>query len=144
MLESGFPYQWSDAWVFLAVALAGNGDWAALDAVIAAGDGIEHAIFSWEELDGGLSRLCRGGLVELGPKGYRLAAPGLAVYQHVAATRRQLGNLLAAVEHQIGAAPWQRDDDPRAAARNPALPELVSEVAYVRAVQTYLGRTSQK
>jgi hypothetical protein len=144
MSESSFPYRWSDAWVFLAVALAGNGDWVALDAIVAAGDGIEHAILSREELDGGLNRLTRGGLVEVEHKRCRLAASGLVVYQHVSAAHRQLGKLLTAVQEQIGAAPWRRDDVPPAVARDPDLPELVSQAAYEVAVRSYLGRGSRR
>ena len=58
-------YQPSDAWLLLSVALAGGAKSAELKEVVAAGDYINHAIFTEDELRGGLRRLTAGGWVKL-------------------------------------------------------------------------------
>ena len=58
-------YQPSDAWLLLSVALAGGAKPAELKEVVAAGDYINHAIFTEDELRGGLRRLTAGGWVKL-------------------------------------------------------------------------------
>ena len=60
-------FRWSDAWLLLAVGLAANTGSTTLAAVIAAADNIQHAIMTKSELDGGVERLARGGLLELKP-----------------------------------------------------------------------------
>jgi hypothetical protein len=59
----------ADDWVLLAVIHGGPG----LRGILAAGDWINHAIFNYEELHGGLARLLRAGLVRQTPKGWSAA-----------------------------------------------------------------------
>jgi hypothetical protein len=66
---SGFV--WSDAWVLLALVYAAKP--APREGIRAAGDYINHAVMSDEELDGGLNKLLAAGLVSSGPKGWVLA-----------------------------------------------------------------------
>ncbi|MEK6323922.1 MAG: hypothetical protein AABN33_19935 [Acidobacteriota bacterium] len=63
MTRRKIQYQWSDAWLLLATVHASANDEANIEGITEAGDGINHAIFSEEELAGGLSRLTTGGLV---------------------------------------------------------------------------------
>jgi hypothetical protein len=56
--HSGF-FERDDAWVLTAIALSRG----TLRDIIAAGDFINHAILSFEELEGGMRRLSRAGLV---------------------------------------------------------------------------------
>jgi hypothetical protein len=62
-------FQGADDWVLLSVINGGPG----LRGIIAAGDWINHAIFNYEELRGGLTRLLRAGLVRQTPKGWSAA-----------------------------------------------------------------------
>lgn len=55
----GAPLVWSDAWLLL--ALIYSGEPADQDRIIAVGDSINHAIFTDDELDGGLRRLLAAG-----------------------------------------------------------------------------------
>jgi hypothetical protein len=79
-MTSGAPrFAWSDAWLLLAIGYAAQKGPSRLPRVIAAGDYIQHAIMTWEEVDGGLHRLGDAGLVKvrnqkilLTPKGRRL------------------------------------------------------------------------
>jgi hypothetical protein len=56
-------YQWSDAWLLLAIIYASQNGTPTLAKVIATGDAINHAIFTPTELERGLARLSRGGYV---------------------------------------------------------------------------------
>lgn len=56
-------YNWSDAWLLLAIVYANKNGRGSLDRIIAAGDLINHAIFKPEELQSGLYRLTAGGYI---------------------------------------------------------------------------------
>jgi hypothetical protein len=55
------PLQRSDAWLLLALIYAGEP--ADRERIVRVGDGINHAIFTEEELEGGLTRLLEAGSV---------------------------------------------------------------------------------
>jgi hypothetical protein len=59
-----------DDWVLLAVIHGGRGAPAGLPAILAAGDWINHAIFNYGELRGGLARLLRAGLIRQTARGW--------------------------------------------------------------------------
>jgi hypothetical protein len=56
---------WSDAWLLTAIECAEARGGADLKSVIGAADALNHAMFTWEELDCGLERLARAGLIQL-------------------------------------------------------------------------------
>ncbi len=56
-------YESSDVWLLLAVALAAQQEPADLRQIVAAGDAINHAIFTDAEFEGGLARLTAGGWI---------------------------------------------------------------------------------
>jgi len=74
-------FQGSDAWVLLAVVHAGRGAAAGLEAILAAGDWINHAIFKEDELRGGLARLLRAGLIRQTTKGWAAAPAAIRAAQ---------------------------------------------------------------
>ena len=57
-------YQWSDAWLLLAISATERTKPAELWYIIEAGDGIEHATFTYDELRSGLKRLGQGGWIK--------------------------------------------------------------------------------
>jgi hypothetical protein len=61
MMDSNDTF--TDAWLLFSIALAGGDGGTGLRAVIAAGDYVNHAIFTGDELRGGLSRLTARGWV---------------------------------------------------------------------------------
>lgn len=67
---------WSDAWLLYAILGASAEAPAPLEDVVAAGDAMNHAIFTFDELNGGLTRLTAVGLVTVVDK--LLAATDLA------------------------------------------------------------------
>ncbi|MGC4094253.1 MAG: hypothetical protein QM756_41360 [Polyangiaceae bacterium] len=59
-------HPWSDAWLLLSIARAGTARKGAdLESVVAVGDYINRAIFTFEELDDGLARLGARALVRV-------------------------------------------------------------------------------
>jgi len=64
MPKKKIQYQGADAWLLLAIVYANKSGEANLEGIIEVGDGINHAIFTAEELKGGISRLTSGGLIK--------------------------------------------------------------------------------
>ncbi len=64
MKENPIRYQWSDAWLLYSIASAAGGKPVELHKVFCVADWINRAIFTRRELEGGLSRLTRGGWLE--------------------------------------------------------------------------------
>lgn len=63
----------SDVWLLQAIGMAGQTAPASLSDIIAAGDYINHAIFTWEELQTVLSRLLAAKLIETQGTGLMLS-----------------------------------------------------------------------
>jgi hypothetical protein len=62
--EEPLQYEASDAWLLQAIIYAAGDQEADLHSIVAAGDGINHAIFTYDEMESGLYRLSRGGYIE--------------------------------------------------------------------------------
>jgi hypothetical protein len=82
------PYLWSDAWLLQSIVLASGNGPATLSQVIAAADGVNHALPTDDELHGGLVRLTTGGFVEEIDEHF---VPGALVPDHVVAEIRASG-----------------------------------------------------
>ncbi len=59
--EDAIRYQWSDAWLLYSIVLAGGGKPAELHKIFWVADWMNRAIFTEEQLEGGLSRLSKAG-----------------------------------------------------------------------------------
>jgi hypothetical protein len=119
-------FERSDDWVLLAVIHAGRGTSADLAAILAAGDWINHAIFNYGELRGGLARLMRAGLIRQTARGWTAVA---AANRAVQVRGRGFGKQYEAVGTLM------------AAARNrPSAPRLtgMTPKRFEAAVQAYL------
>jgi hypothetical protein len=116
----------ADDWVLLAVAAAGHGRSAGLRDLVSCGDYINHAIFTFEELRGGLAHLLRAGLIRQTPDGWA-ATP--AACRAIAASRRKLLKQFEAAKALIASARPQPD-----------APRLrgVTRKAFAAAVDDYL------
>jgi hypothetical protein len=64
MTGGGCYYNWSDAWLLLSIIHASKRGGATLDRIIAAGDAINHDIFTPSEMESGLARLTSGGYIK--------------------------------------------------------------------------------
>lgn len=58
-------YNYSDAWLLLAIIYASSGETeATLERIVAIGDAINHSIFNADELESGLARLTAGKFIK--------------------------------------------------------------------------------
>lgn len=77
----------SDAWLLLSIIYSGEP--ADRERLRSVGDFINHAIFTNEELDGGLARLQRAGHVYVQSNKYSPSADVLAWYKSITAGKRR-------------------------------------------------------
>lgn len=62
-MKKKIAHNWSDAWLLLAIIYLGR-EGGNLERIIAAGDGINHAIFNPDELESGFARLTSAGYIK--------------------------------------------------------------------------------
>jgi hypothetical protein len=94
----------TDAWILFSIALAGGDGGAGLRGIIAAGDYIEHAIFTGDELRDGLSRLTARGWVTCDGGIFYLAGQAREVSDSLRASRRSVAWALKEFEQLIASA----------------------------------------
>lgn len=137
MNQRELQYNWSDAWLLLAVIYAGNAG-ATLERIIAVADGINHAIFNPEELESGLARLTAGGHLTEEQGVFRPAGRVMNAYSKTTSPRRTIEKELKDIETYLGAA----SSDVRQPQPNNLRYPGFSKAAYDRAVDAYVGRHS--
>jgi len=76
-------FTWTDAWVLASVAVAGGLKGGELKDVIAAGDLINRATFTGDELRSGLSKLAGAGYVDHGGGFYVIAGDARAAVEEL-------------------------------------------------------------
>ena len=111
MSEERPQFNWSDAWLLLAVAVACQRGAANLENIIVAGDGINFAIFKADELESGLVRLTEAGYIEETAGSFSLTGKVHPYCDTFLAEHRSMDKRLADVEALIGAASAP-DDQP--------------------------------
>jgi hypothetical protein len=97
----------SDAWLLLAIILASGNDAADLSEIVAAGDGINHAIFTEDEMESGLYRLRSGGYIEESNGRFKPSSPTAERYRLVCEKARAVLKQMDLVSDFIGATPWE-------------------------------------
>ena len=107
--QEPLQFQASDAWLLLAILIAAGDNVATLDEIIAAGDCINHAIFTNDEMDSGLYRLTRGGYVEEVDGRFRPSEMALRQYQKVSAKKRAILDQMESLREFLAATAWVFD-----------------------------------
>lgn len=128
---------WSDVWLLRAVhAFHGRDEGPAIEDILAAADGINHAVMTYAELTGGVHRLEAAGL---------LARAGEVLTPTAEAERlfhkhRRLGahRLPEALKKDLGVAPPSKGDDPHAMPAG--LDPFISRDRFDAAVEAYRRR----
>jgi hypothetical protein len=110
MTYKGISYNWSDAWLLLAIINASKQGEATLETIIAAGDGINFAVFEPEEIESGLARLTDGGYVEE-KNGIVFPTDIALAYTKESTKRRAIHKDLKDIETMLGA-PSAVDEQP--------------------------------
>jgi len=134
-MKKASEYNWSDAWLLLAVIYAGQ-EGATLERIIEVGNGIEHAIFNPDELESGLARLTAGGHLREKSRVFFATSPVMTAYQKTTSPRRSIEKELSDIEKYLGAA---SSADPQPHSNNLRYPGFTKE-AYTEAVNNYLAR----
>ena len=117
---------WPDAWLLTAIGCRLSVDEVSLAELIARADGIQHAVPTFDEMDGGLARLREAGLVNLNGLCVRLTPAGLELLARSASPRKPLLAWQEDLERELRAAPWSRSYDPADARRGPGLPPAIT------------------
>ena len=120
---SPMQFLWSDAWLLQAIVLAARQGPASLGAVLAAADGVNHALPTDDELHGALYRLTAAGFVEeLNERFAPTARIPAATLTRIVTGGWRVGRTAASVF--LGAEEWsaaKNVKDPRNAVRYPGL-----------------------
>ncbi len=103
-------FTWSDAWLLLAIAMACGETGASLSAVIAAGDFIDHAIFTGPEVRRGIAKLVHVGHIKVVEGRFQLADKAAEFWTSQKSSRKQVSALRAAFEGFLNAAPYPAGD----------------------------------
>jgi hypothetical protein len=108
-----------------------------LSELLAAADGIQHAVPTFQEVDGGLARLSAAGLVSVTKGRIGLTANGRDVVSRTGGKRELMSKWEAKLQEALGAAPWSPEYHPAHASREEALASVVSREEYDNAVRGY-------
>lgn len=138
--DGGSPrFLHADAWFLAALGICDPGC-VPLTYVIGAGDIIQRAIFTREEVNGALGRLGCAGYVIRHPDGtLELTEAGRSLAQKAKQGRGiRVNEVYERVERLLGASPWTWAYDPRRAGDGEAA--QVSEVEYDEAIRSYQSR----
>jgi hypothetical protein len=143
MRTNQIEFIWSDAWLLQAIALATEKTPASLKDVIATGDAINHAIFTYTELQTGLAKLLTAGYIEHEHDRFSLSPTFMEEYVRLSKTRGIRGQQQA-IEKYLLATPWQPGYDSNKLEQN-WLYTSVTREDFDKAIQEYLGsfRTTQ-
>jgi len=109
MKKSAAAFQWSDAWLFLAIGFAASQRPASLGDVITTADGIQHAVITRDELNGGIGRLERAGYITYTQDGLAVTTLGRTLFLESARAGATHRKRQAAIERALSAVPWSPD-----------------------------------
>lgn len=107
MKQEQLQFEASDAWLLLSIILAAGNNAASLDEIVAAGDGINHAIFTEDEMESGLYRLRSGGYIEESNGSFRPSRATINKYKVIHATAKVVLKQMDLISDFIGAKPWE-------------------------------------
>ena len=133
MIKNKIKFNWSDAWLLLSVIYAGS-EGADLERIISVGDGINHDIFSPDELESGFARLISGGHLKEKNGIFMATLRVRRAFAKMSPKRSYIHKDLERIETLIGAA---RSSDEQPNTNNLKYPGF-SEAAYTQAVNKYL------
>lgn len=129
----------SDAWVLLAIVYNHKTGGSDLQKIIATADGINHAVLTFEELGGGLTRLINAGLVVEQDHRYSVTAPVIAAYTKTRSVRGPVQRDLEKMAHFLHA---YRGQGQKTVGLLSEPPYIITEDSYERAIKSYLGESN--
>jgi hypothetical protein len=126
-------FRWSDAWLFLAIGYSNEKGECSLARVIGVADAIQHAVLTWEEVDGGLFRLGKAGYATVRDGKVGLTQQGRAIVEGL--QRKEVLDRQDELASAIGAPTWTAHDP--TGARDPHQPQIIAREEFQAAVSQY-------
>ena len=133
--NADMDFTWSDVWLLQAVAMAARKKPASLSDIVARGDAIQHAIFTFEELSCGLRKLIAARLVVFEGDRFQIVPSFVPIYVRLEKRARSwTGNNDAVARFLKSISPHAIDSS-----SNPSHFDLKLE-NYDEAVRRYVGK----
>lgn len=122
-------FQFADAWLLLAIIYASQKTRiASLTEIIAYGDFINHAIFTWQELQGGLFRLIKSGYIIESENGYKVSSKIFDSYKKFAKKNGSIFKQLGFIQQELSSPEWSEDYNPLTANKGVTYKKINKEV----------------
>jgi len=142
-MEKKIAFKYADAWLLLSIIYANRKDRAILSNIIAYGDFINHAIFTWEELQGGLFRLINTGYVVEDSEGYKPTDKTIVLYREFSIKTKSPLKQLVFIREKLSSPEWSEDYNPSTANAGityERINEKVVEAAYLEYKRSLVGQ----
>jgi hypothetical protein len=133
-------FLWSDSWLLAAIQGASSGgERPTLARIIAVGDSLNHAIFTTSEINGGVSRLSRAGLVQIEGEAFILTAAGTEITREQQKKTQGPHKHMETIRARLGAPDWTPAQKPDQAGNSDDPQIYASESEIAKAYQEYLS-----
>jgi hypothetical protein len=145
--SSRSPWAYTDTWFLLSVLMTSkDGQSVSLKEVVACGDIINHAIFTFREFRDSITRLRNAGMLEFDGEFIRPTDEIVCKYEEMAHSVRDLGALMKRVRGTLDALPPERNPETTGNVPDPAARPLleVDFDDFERAVHEYLKPSQKK
>ncbi len=138
LMEKQIEFTWADIWLLQSIAVASQNNPASLKDVIAVGDAINHAIFTFTELQCGLAKLSSAEYIEYdnNEKSFALDKTFLSEYTRITQrykSSRKKRDILEAHFHAIS---WTAKYDPNKSNPEWLFPFITHE-GYEKSIKAY-------
>ena len=135
-MNKKIKFEYADAWLLLSIIYSKQHGQATLSDIIGQGDFINHAIFSFEELQGGLYRLAMAGYIIKKNNGFLPTDKIMMSYNQFTKRRNPVERELKFIRTELNSPEWSTNYDPSKANKNGADKEITKEL-YDKAYKEY-------
>ncbi len=126
MTTDKIEFTWSDVWLLQAIALTSSKEPATLKGTIAVGDAINHAIFTFAEVQAGLARLLAAGYIIHEADKFSLSSTFREEFARLS-KNRGIRKQSDAIEKYLHAPSWHAGYDPHKLDPNWSYPGVTQE-----------------
>lgn len=135
-------FKYADAWILLAIIYASKTGVATLSKIIDFGDAINHAIFTMEELEGGLFRLIDAGYISESEDGYKITKRTNNLFSNFSLKNKSVLKHINFIRNKLNSPLWSEDYNP-AFANEGVVYERINKDVYERAYTEYMEKMGQ-
>lgn len=142
MDKKELKFYYADPWLLLAIIYSQKNGVSDLSNIIGYGDFINHAIFSLEELQGGLYRLTTTDYVVKVNNKFLPTNKIMRSYKQFTKKRNPVDKELKFIRLELNAPEWSASYNPSKANKNGADKEITKEIFY-KAYQEYINKLNK-